>query len=106
MPVKNENSSQSSNDVFVVTPDPQLLQEYLKNLKSDESSTVKVEKREETTTQAITTTKTTTATTSSVIATTTLVETTTEEEDDEEYAEIDIDDGLKPSCIAALCANG
>jgi hypothetical protein len=100
-PVKSESTSTSSpRDVFIVTPDPQLLHEYLRSLKNDEISTLKVEKREELTTQATTTT----TISSSTVAT--VLETTTEEEENEEYGEIDIDYGLKPSCIATLCASG
>lgn len=108
-----EDTSTLVTGIFIVTPDSRLLKEYLKNLdiKSDESSTIKVSKREEESTTLVDTTTLQTTTETENVSTTnlpsTLFKTTTNaEEDDEDYGEPDEDKNLKASCIATLCSSG
>ena len=109
LPLNNEDSSTLATGIFIVTPDTLLVEKYLNkvDIKSDDSSTIKLSKREEesTTLQDTTTLQTEIYTTTNLPST--IVDSTTEsDEGDDDYAQPDDDQNLKASCIAALCSSG
>lgn len=113
LPLKTEESSTLATGIFIVTPDPLLLDKYLQkiDIKSDESSTIKLSKREEESTTLVDTTTLQTTIQTEIYTTTnlpsTIVDSTTEnDEGDDDYAQPDEDKNLKASCIAALCSSG
>lgn len=104
LPVTSVESSTSPSNVFIITPDAKLLQQYLRNIEiaTEEISTVKFVKREE-----LTDISTTQKSTQKEIATTTtniLTTTSEDDDDDDDYVEPEKIDGLKSHCIATLCS--